>query len=125
LFGLTGSGLVYCREELVNELKTSFIKAPVSEGSAIARAHVNSQFDYMRVAHRFEGGNPNFLGVRVLRRGAEFLQSIGLAAIESRVRDLTSICIRLLKSKGLETNTPENWDERAHIVNVLVPDADG
>src|SRR6185436_15081667 len=37
LFGLTGSGLVYCREELVNELKTSFIKAPVSEGSATAR----------------------------------------------------------------------------------------
>jgi selenocysteine lyase/cysteine desulfurase len=59
-----------------------------------------------------------------LRRGAEFLQSIGLVAIEGRVRDLTSTCIRVLKSKGLRTTTPENWDERAHIVNVLVPDAD-
>lgn len=124
LFGLTGSGVVWCREELVNELKTPFVKAPVASGSAQAKAHVNSQFDYMRIAHRFEGGNPNFLGVRVLRRGAEFLQSIGLPHIESRVRALTSTCIKLLKTKGLKTSTPENWEERAQIVNVLVPDAD-
>jgi selenocysteine lyase/cysteine desulfurase len=125
LFGLTGSGLVYCREELVNELKTPFIKAPVAEGSAAARAHVNSQFDYVRIAHRFEGGNPNFLGIRVLRRGAEFLQSIGLPHIEQRVRELSSTCLQLLKEAGLKTRTPEAWEERAQIVNVLVPNAGG
>src|SRR4029077_19243890 len=124
LFGLTGSGLVYCREELVNELKTSFIKAPVSEGSAIARAHVNSQFDYVRSAHRFESGNPNFLGVRVLRRGAEFLQSIGLPAIEQRVRELSTTCLKLVKAAGLKTSTPDAWEERAQIVNVQVPNAE-
>jgi cysteine desulfurase / selenocysteine lyase len=124
LFGLTGSGVVWCREDLVNELRTPFIKAPAPASAVQAQTHANSQFDYMRVAHRFEGGNPNFLGVRVLRRGAEFLQSIGLAAIEARVRELTSTCMRLLESKGLRTTTPENWDERSHIVNVLVPDAD-
>ncbi len=123
LFGLTGSGLVYCREELVNELKTPFVKAPVAEGSATARAHVNSQFDYVRIAHRFEGGNPNFLGVRVLRRGAEFLQSIGLPQIEQRVRELSSTCLKLLKQAGLKTLTPEAWEERAQIVNVLAPNA--
>lgn len=123
LFGLTGSGLVYCREELVNKLKTPFIREPVAEGSATARAHLNSQFDYVRVAHRFEGGNPNFLGIRVLRRGAEFLQSIGLPQIEQRVRELSSTCLRLLKDAGLKTLTPEAWDERAQIVNVLVPNA--
>ncbi|MGZ8203920.1 MAG: aminotransferase class V-fold PLP-dependent enzyme, partial [Burkholderiales bacterium] len=83
------------------------------------------QFDYMRIAHRFEGGNPNFLGVRVLRRGAEFLQSIGLPHIESRVRELTTTCMKLVKSAGLKSTTPENWEERAQIVNVLVPDAEG
>ncbi|HEV3010795.1 MAG TPA: aminotransferase class V-fold PLP-dependent enzyme, partial [Burkholderiales bacterium] len=68
LFGLTGSGIVYCREDLVDKVKTSFVKQPAAEDK--------SQFDYVRTAHRFEGGNPNFLGVRVLRAGAEFLQSI-------------------------------------------------
>lgn len=125
LFGLTGSGLVYCREELVNELKTPFIKAPVAGGSAAARAHANSQFDYVRIAHRFEAGNPNFLGIRVLRRGAEFLQSIGLPHIEQRVRELSSTCLQLLREAGLKTLTPEAWEERAQIVNVLVPDAGG
>ncbi|MGZ8229672.1 MAG: aminotransferase class V-fold PLP-dependent enzyme [Burkholderiales bacterium] len=125
LLGLTGSGVVWCREELVNELKAPFIKAPAPAGTAQAKAHAVSQFDYMRIAHRFEGGNPNFLGVRVLRRGAEFLQSIGLPHIESRVRELTTTCMKLVKSAGLKSTTPENWEERAQIVNVLVPDAEG
>jgi len=122
LFGLTGSGIVYCREELVDALKTPFIKAP---GSLAARTQAHSQFDYTSVAHRFEGGNPNFLGVRVLQRGAEFLQSIGLAHIEQRVRELSGACLKMLKTAGLRTQTPEAWEERGHIVNVLVSDAAG
>lgn len=125
LFGLTGSGVVYCREELVNELATPFVREPVAADSAPARASAMSQFDYVRVAHRFEGGNPNFLGVRVLRRGAEFVQSIGLKHIENRVRELSSACLKMLKSAGLQTRTPEAWEERGQIVNVLVADAAG
>jgi cysteine desulfurase/selenocysteine lyase len=113
LFGLTGSGIVYCREDLVDKIKTPFVKQP------------DSQFDYVRTAHRFEGGNPNFLGVRVLRAGAEFLQSIGLEHIEGRVRELTTECLRQLKAAGLQTLTPDAWEERAQIVNVLAPDAAG
>ncbi len=123
LFGLTGSGLVYCREELVDELEAPFLKAPVAKGSAQASAHLNSQFDYVRTAHRFEGGNPNFLGIRVLRRGAEFIRSIGLTQIEARVRELTTHCMAQLKAAGLRTLTPEPWAERAQIVSVPVADA--
>jgi cysteine desulfurase / selenocysteine lyase len=122
LFGLTGSGVVYCREELVNQLRTGFVKQPATAEPA-ARAHASSQFDYVRTAHRFEGGNPNFLGIRVLRHGAGFIQSIGLDHIERRVRELTTTCLKLLKAAGLKTLTPESWDERAQIVNVLVPSA--
>lgn len=124
LFGLTGSGIAWCREALVNELKTPFVKAPAAPGSAQAKAHAVSQFDYMRIAHRFEGGNPNFLGVRVLRRGAQFLKQIGIANIENRVRELTATCIASVKSRGFRTTTPESWDERAQIVNVVVPNAE-
>src|SRR3989441_5037850 len=123
LFGLTGSGIVYCREELVDKIKTPFVKQPGSAAPQTVRAHANSQFDYVRTAHRFEGGNPNFLGVRVLRAGAQFLLSIGLQSIENRVRELTTACLKQLRMHGLETRTPEPWDERAHIVNVLVPNA--
>jgi selenocysteine lyase/cysteine desulfurase len=125
LFGLTGSGIVYCREDLVDKIKTPFLKQPGTTAAQPVRAHVTSQFDYVRTAHRFEGGNPNFLGVRVLRAGAEFLLSIGLEHIEGRVRELTTECLRQLKAAGLQTLTPDAWQERAQIVNVLVPDAAG
>ena len=125
LLGLTGSGLLYCREELVNELRTPFVKEPVAPGSATAKAHINSQFDYVRIAHRFEGGNPNFLGIRVLRAGAKFLESIGLPAIQARVKHLTSHCFELLRKNGLRSQTPEAWEERAQIINVIVPEAGG
>jgi selenocysteine lyase/cysteine desulfurase len=123
LLGLTGSGIVWCREKLVNELRTDFVKQPAAE--PVGRAHVASQFDYMRTAHRFEGGNPNFLGIRVFRTSAGFLRSIGIDGIERRVRELTTTCLRLLRKAGLDSQTPEVWEERAHIVNVLVPDAAG
>jgi selenocysteine lyase/cysteine desulfurase len=121
LLGLTGSGIVYCREELVQELRADFVKQPAA-GPA-GGAYVTSQFDYVRTAHRFEGGNPNFLGIRVFRQGAEFLRSIGLDRIEQRVRELTGTCLKLLKAAGLDSQTPDAWEERAHIINVVVPDA--
>lgn len=123
LFGLTGTGLLYCREELIDEIRAPFLKAPVARGSAQASAHLNSQFDYVRTAHRFEGGNPNFLGLKVLRRCAEFINAIGLENIEARVRDLTTLCMEQLKAAGYSTLTPEPWAERAQIISVPVADA--
>ncbi len=120
LLGLTGTGLVYCREELIRALRTPFIR-PLS----VMGAAENKQFDYVHDAHRLEGGNPNFLGIRVMRRSAEFLQSIGIANIEQRVRELTTLFLALVRKAGLKTTTPAAWAERAQIVNLLVADAKG
>jgi selenocysteine lyase/cysteine desulfurase len=124
LFGLTGTGLLYCREELIDEIRAPFLKAPVARGSVQASAHLNSQFDYVRTAHRFEGGNPNFLGLKVLRRCAEFISGIGLENIEARVRELTTTCMAQLRAAGYGTRTPEPWAERAQIISVPVADAE-
>lgn len=123
LFGLTGAGLLYCREELIDQLRTPFLKAPVAAGSAAASAHLNSQFDYFRTAHRFEGGNPNFLGLRVLRRSAAMISGIGVHNIEARVQALTSHLLGLVAKAGLTTTTPAEWAERAQIVSVPVANA--
>lgn len=125
LLGLTGLGLLYCREELVDELRTPFLKAPAATGSPQASAHLKSQFDYVRTAHRFEGGNPNFLGLKVLRDSARFIESIGLQNIENRVRELSTYCMAQLKAAGLPVMTPEPWAERAQIVSFAAPEAGG
>jgi len=118
LLGLTGSGIIYCREELIRETRTDFVR-PVNVMGAAA----NRQFDYVHDAHRFEAGNPNFLGLWLLRRSAAYLQSIGLANIERRIRELTAHCLKLVEKKGLRTQTPAKFEERCHIVNFLLPDA--
>lgn len=125
LFGLTGTGILYCREDLVDQVQTPFVKEPSAAGTNTVKAHLNSQFDYVRIAHRFEGGNPNFLGVRVLRAGAKFLESVGLTHIEGRVQSLTSHCLATMRKNNLKTETPEAWSERAQIINVIVPEAGG
>ena len=118
LLGLTGTGLIYCRADLIRGLKTPFIR-PLS----VVGAAANKQFDYVHDAHRFEGGNPSFLGLRVMRRGAEFLQSIGIENIEARVRQLSTRFLGMVHKAGIKTQTPDAWEERAQIVNLLVPDA--
>ncbi len=118
LLGLTGTGVLYCREGLVREVRTPFVR-PIS----VMGAAENKQFDYVHDAHRFEGGNPNFLGLYLLRRSAAYIEAIGLANIERRVEALTAHLLGLLAKKGIRTQTPANFAERCQIVNILVPDA--
>ncbi len=118
LQGLTGTGVVWCRDDLVNEIRTEFVRSPqITKGADIG------QFDYVVEQHRFESGNPNFLGLWVLRRSSEWLLSIGLPAIEGRVRDLTESLLERIERAGIRTQTSRDWNSRCHIVNLVVPDA--
>lgn len=120
MLGLTGSGVLYTRAELIPEVRTPFVR-PASAINTAAKAN----FDYVHDAHRFEGGNPNFLGLKVFRHSAQFLQSIGLANIEARVKHLTGTFLDMVKKRGIATQTSSNWDERCQIVNLKVADAKG
>lgn len=118
LLGLTGTGLLWCREALIAEVRSGF-GGVAGAGESVAYA----QFDYAAGQHRFEAGNPNFLGLRVLRRSAELLLSIGLANIEARVRELTAALLDRLDAAGIASETPRTWERRCQIVNLLLPGA--
>ena len=117
LLGLTGTGVLYMRPEWVTQASAGITKTPAyfTPNPETARERYDQ--------HRFESGNPNFLGLCVLRRSAEFLESIGLDNVENRVRELTETFLQMLKKRRIRTQTPENWNERCQIVNVLI-DAD-
>ena len=114
LLGLSGTGVLYIRPELVMQAKTAFAKSPAR--AAAGGADSADQHD----SHRFESGNPNFLGLAALRRSAAFLETIGIAGIEARVRELTGEFLGMLKKRGIRSQTPQNWEERCHIVNFPV-----
>jgi cysteine desulfurase/selenocysteine lyase len=71
-------------------------------------------------AHRFEYGNPNFLGIWVQRHSVEYLREIGLNHIEARVRELTTYLMERVDAHGLQMTTPRPWHERAGIVSFHV-----
>ena len=85
---------------------------------------MNPHLDKGRVVYGF-GGN-------FLIRGREFLADEEFATVstnttydEARVQALTTHCLELMQSKGLKTETPQAWSERAQIINVVVPEAGG
>ncbi|MFQ5799975.1 MAG: aminotransferase class V-fold PLP-dependent enzyme, partial [Bacteroidota bacterium] len=73
-------------------------------------------------AHRFEYGNPNFLGIWIQRHSAEYLKSIGLQKIETRIKELTTYLIDRADDMQLIVRTPRPWNARASIVSFDVGD---
>ena len=113
-FSLTGAGIMYATREMIQMLippyaaKYSFntldrtIDAP-----ALAED-----------AHRFEYGNPNFAGLWVQRRSAEYIKQIGLDNIEARVEALTTYLIECADKHQVRVRTPRPWSQRGGIVSL-------
>jgi len=116
-----GAGLMYCREEVIPEVDPPY----AAKFSFVSNDKWQEPLTLSPDAHRFEYGNPNFLGIWVLKRSAEFIMDIGLDNIESRVRELTTYLMDQAEAKGLTSATPRPWEERAGITSFEVPDPEG
>ncbi len=115
---VAGAGLMYVAPEALERFRPPF--AAKYSFATMDRTEVEPAL--APDAHRFEYGNPNFLGLAVQRRSAQFIGAIGLAAIEARVRHLTDLILEAADRAGLKVRTPRPWDQRAGIVSL---DLDG
>ena len=113
-FGLAGAGFMYMRKALIKEI------SPPYAAKFSFTSNDRFQDDPVLAAdgHRFEYGNPNFLGVWVQRRSAEFVESVGLENIEARVRHLTDYVMDQADARGVTVRTPRDWKHRAGIVSL-------
>jgi selenocysteine lyase/cysteine desulfurase len=111
-----GSGIFYCRQDLIPKIEPAY----VARFSFATDDKWQEPLVLAQDAHRFEYGNPNFLGIWVLRHSAEFIMGIGLDNIEERVKELTSYFIERADEKGLSLATPRPWEERAGILSFKV-----
>jgi len=120
LLGLHGVGVMYCREELIAGLRPPFLAR-----SSLRRPDATAPvLELADDARRFEIGNPNYLGVDILRRVAERLLALGPARIEERVQGLSTLLLERLHARGLPVVTPRAWPDRAGIVSLRTPDAE-
>lgn len=108
-FSLAGAGFMYTDPELIDRLTPPY----AAKFSFTSNDRSNPQPELAHDAHRFEYGNPNFLGIWVQRRAAQYLQRIGLHHIEARVCELTTRLIEGAEQRQLRVRTPRPWAQRA------------
>ena len=94
LYGPTGIGVLYGKREWLEKL-------PPHEGGGEMIDHVRwSGTTYNELPYKFEAGTPNFVGSWALKTAIDYMESIGLDAIEAHERELTEYCEQQLKDVG-------------------------
>ena len=90
MYGPTGIGVLYGKRKWLEQL-------PPHEGGGEMISHVRwSGTTYNELPYKFEAGTPDFVGSYALHQAIEYMQSVGLEAIETHERELTEYCERRL-----------------------------
>ena len=113
-FSLAGAGFMYAVREMIELLDPPY----AAKFSFASNDRRQPTLELAHDAHRFEYGNPNFLGCWVQKRAARFIGQIGMRNIEARVRELTTQLIEEAGRRQLRICTPILWEERAGIVSI-------
>jgi cysteine desulfurase/selenocysteine lyase len=113
-FSLTGAGFMYVHEDVLAEITPPY----AAKYSFTSNDRFQETPTLAADSHRFEYGNPNYLGIWVQRRAAEYVESIGLENIEARVKETTTYMIEQAEIRGIKVLTPKPWQSRAGIVSI-------
>ena len=113
-FSLAGAGFMYATQEMIELLDPPY----AAKFTFVSNDRRQEALELAHDAHRFEYGNPNFLGCWVQNRAARFIAQLGLDNIEARVRNLTTRLVEEAARRQLRLRTPIPWEERAGIVSI-------
>ena len=90
MYGPTGIGVLYGKRKWLENL-------PPHEGGGEMINHVRwSGTTYNELPYKFEAGTPNFVGSFALQKAIEYMEHVGMEAIEKHERELTEYCEKKL-----------------------------
>ena len=118
LLSPTGTGFLYCREGFASRIEPAYVARFSFESDDKWQQPLRLATD----SSRFEYGNPNYLGIWVMRHSVELILDIGLDQIERQVEDLTTYLYERVEDRGFKVVTPKPWHERAGILSFDVPE---
>jgi cysteine desulfurase / selenocysteine lyase len=120
LLGVMGSGFLFCRRELLDELQ---LGAYVGAASVVDPYNfLDYNFTLQPTADRFALGTPNLFGSIALEAVFEMFGEIGAQMIADRVFHLTEILIADLRDRGYDFVTNLDPNHRSGILIVDVPE---
>ena len=94
MYGPTGIGVLYGKREWLEKL-------PPHEGGGEMINHVRwSGTTYNDLPYKFEAGTPNFVGSWALKTAIDYMEAVGMEAIEQHERELTEYCEEELLKLG-------------------------
>jgi cysteine desulfurase/selenocysteine lyase len=97
LYGPTGTGVLYGKQELLNEMP------PYQGGGEMIASVRFEKTTYAGLPLKFEAGTPNFIGVCGLKKAIDYMQELGWAAIREQEEKLVRHAIqRLQEIEGLQ-----------------------
>ncbi len=96
MFAPTGVGVLYGKEELLNELP------PYQGGGDMIKEVTFEKTTYNCLPHKFEAGTPNIVGGIGLAEAIKYIRSVGFETIEHQEKELLEYATQeLLKIQGL------------------------
>jgi len=112
-----GTGLFYCKRELIGHIKPSAIgymcmKQPFR--------HDVTRLDWDELhedARRFDSGVYNVAGICALGASIDVLLSVGIDEVQVRVKQLTDLLVEGVRSKGWRVHSPRTASEWSGIVS--------
>ena len=97
MFGPTGVGVLYGKEEILNELP------PYQGGGEMIKEVSFSGTTYAELPHKFEAGTPNIAGVIAFKAAIDFINDLGIDQIAKYEEELLQYATsEILKIKGVK-----------------------
>lgn len=115
-----GSGFLYCRHELLDELQPGAYVGATSTVDPFNFLDYN--FTLQPDSERFNLGTPNFPGIIGLHAALGMFEEIGIPAIAERIIQLTDILIGDMQERGYRVLSNLAPEHRSGIVIVEVPE---
>ena len=97
MYGPTGVGVLYGKEECLNELP------PYQGGGEMIKEVSFEKTTYADLPHKFEAGTPNIAGVIAFKNAIDFISELGIENIAKHVKNLLKYTTsEILKIEGVK-----------------------
>jgi cysteine desulfurase/selenocysteine lyase len=116
--GPTGCGALWARRDLLEDM------SPYQGGGEMIHVVGRDESSWAELPHKFEAGTPNIAGAIGMGAAVDFLEGVGMEAIQAHERQLMEYALaRLSAVPGIRLYGPESLDERSAVASFTLGDA--
>ena len=117
MYGPTGIGVLYGKENWLDRMP------PYQGGGEMIESVTFEKTVFEHLPFKFEAGTPDYVATHGLAKAIDYMNAIGLDAIQTHEMTLTAYCMEQLSTiEGMRIFGPKNPQEKDAVVSFLVGD---